>query len=301
MTDTTTPSVPQRTLLFDGDTIAYIAASAAQHSFEDEQGFIMPFANVKEGMALVDNLILGLMRDLNGHFMQVYLSDPESNWRRLLMPDYKGNRKEDWEGQQRPLLLARLKEYLRTAYEATHWAGLEADDVLGILATSPHDYPGDTVVVGKDKDFKTIPGLHHQIGSDKRGAVREVTQESADFFHLLQSFAGDRIDGYPGCPGIGMERALKILADPVILEPEHGVVTRGKRKGQATVKWMPKPAHGNLWGCIVSHYLKAGLTERDALLTARMARILRYEDYDRESGKVVLWVPPKWERREKRE
>lgn len=287
----------QRTLLIDGDTVAYIAASAAQNTIEDHQGFITPFANVHEGQALVDNIILGLMRDLEAHGMQAYLSDPEANWRHQLMPDYKGNR--DHSAMARPLLLGRLKEYLRSAYEASHWAGLEADDVLGILATTPDLYPGETIVVGRDKDFRTIPGLHHQIGTDKHGVIKEVTLASADFFHLVQSFAGDRIDGYPGCPGIGMERATKILADPVILEPEHGVVTRGARKGQATAKWMPKPAHGNLWACIVSHYRKAytisGISkdpEEAALLTARMARILRAPDYNKETGAVTLWVPP---------
>jgi 5'-3' exonuclease len=278
-------------LLLDGDTLAYIAASAAQHVQEDSKGFVQPFANVHEGTALVDNLILGLMRDLNAHFMQVYLSDPESNWREELMPNYKGNR--DRSAVARPLLLGRLKEYLREAYQASHWAGLEADDVLGILGTTPDLFPGEVVIIGKDKDFKTIPGLHYQIGSDAKGKVREVTQEAADFFHLVQSFAGDRIDGYPGCPGIGMERATKVLADPVILEPEFGKVTRGARKGQTTTKWMPKPAHGNLWACIVSHYKKAGLGEKEALLTARMARILRHGEYNRETGAVTLWVPPK--------
>lgn len=282
----------ERTLLIDGDTLAYIAASAAQHTMEDDQGFVQPFANVNEGMALVDNLILGWMRELKAHFMQVYLSDPEANWRMELMPDYKSNR--DRSSQARPLLLARLKEYLRKQYDATHWASLEADDTLGILMTTQDLFPGEVILVGKDKDFKTIPGLHYQIGSDKRGTIREVTEESADFFHMVQSLAGDRIDGYPGCPGIGMKRAMTILADPVILEPEHGVVTRGVRKGQTTTKWMPKPAHGNLWMCIVTHYMKEGLTERDALLTARMAHILRYEDYDRDTGAVTLWVPPKF-------
>lgn len=271
--------------------MAYIAATVSQHVLEDEQGFVQPFAQLAEGQAAVDNIIIGLMRDLSAHGCQVFLSDPEANWRSEIMPTYKMNR--DRSTLARPLLLGRLKEYLRTAYDATHWASLEADDVLGILATAPPRFPGEVVVVGKDKDFQTIPGLHFQIGNDKPGTVREVTKEFADWFHMVQSLAGDRVDGYPGCPGIGMDRAKAILADPVILEPENGLVTRGLRKGQTTTKWMPKPAHGNLWACIVSHYRKAGLDEKAALLTARMARILRYEDYNQETGAITLWVPPK--------
>ena len=222
----------ETTLLVDGDTIAFVAAAASQEPIMDFDGFIKPMANAVKGETIVDNMLLGLTRDLEAHFLRVFLSDPEGNWRAGLMPDYKGNRV----GKDRPMLLGHLKNYLRKKYGAVHYATLEADDVLGILATTPGLHEGcRNVVVGKDKDFRTIPGLHHQLDKDITSSgkrfVREVTQEEADWFHLVQTLAGDRIDGYPGCPGIGMERAKQILADPKILTPEHGVVTRGDRKG----------------------------------------------------------------------
>jgi DNA polymerase-1 len=107
---------------------------------------------------------------------------------------------------------------------------------------------------------------------------------------MVQSLAGDRVDGYAGCPGIGMERSKRILSDPKELVPEHGVVTRGARKGQATTKWVSKPTD-SMWRCIVTHYEKAGRDEAEALLNARLARILRAGEYDRETGAVKLWVP----------
>jgi DNA polymerase-1 len=42
---------------------------------------------------------------------------------------------------------------------------------------------------------------------------------------------------------------------------------------------------------VVDAYLKAGLTEEDALMNARMARILRAEDWDFENNEVKLWTP----------
>jgi 5'-3' exonuclease len=282
--------VEQITLLMDGDTLAFQVASAVQHTQMDEQGFVQPFANILEGEAVLDNMILGLMRDLGAHFCNIYLSDPESNWRRELFPGYKQNRKD----VVRPLLLGRLKEYLRSKYGAEHWPGLEADDCLGILATSASKYPGKKIVVGKDKDFNTFPCFVHTIGDrdGKTPIVREITPEYAEWFHLVQTLAGDRVDGYPGCPGTGMERARRFMDDPKILMPERGVITRGLRKGQETVKWISTPALGNVWGAVVSMYEKAGLSEKDALLTARLARILQAEDYDMETGKIRLWTPP---------
>lgn len=285
------------TILVDGDTIAYMAAAAVQGTMESFDGFVQPFAKIEQGEGCVDSMLQGLFRDLGATGMQVYLSDPEGSWREEYVKNYKGDRNVQGHGRDetiRPLLLGRLKEYLRVKYDASHWAALEADDTLGILMTTPDLFPGKRIMVGRDKDFNTIPGLHHQIGKDVddkgRPVVREVSESYARYFHLCQALAGDRVDGYPGCPGIGMERARKILAEPYELVPEQGVVTRGPRKGQTTTKYMKKPG-ASAWRCIVSHYEKEGLSEEDALRNARLAYILHNEDYNRETGAIRLWVP----------
>jgi hypothetical protein len=46
---------------------------------------------------------------------------------------------------------------------------------------------------------------------------------------------------------------------------------------------------GYTWDTVVEAYEKAGLTEDDALVTARLARILRAEDYD--GVNIKLWEP----------
>lgn len=280
----------ETTLLLDGDTLAYRVASSVQKTEIDDFGYIQPFANVTEGMASLDNLILRLCDELEATHVRVALTDPVSEWRKEYWPEYKAQR----EVKMRPLLVGRLKEYLRAQYGAFHWAGLEADDVLSILATEPQEYPGRRIVVGNDKDFRCIPGLHYTIADKVNGVanIRTVTPKSATFFHLMQALAGDRIDGYPGCPGIGMERAATILADPQLLVPQPGVITRGPRKGQSVDKWIGEPT-ADLWACVVSNYRKAGLTEEDALRNARLAWLLRHEDYDRASEKITLWVPEK--------
>lgn len=279
------------TLLMDGDVFTYMVASAVQKVEEDGFGYLRPFANIAEGEAALDNMILKLCDSLKATHLRMVLSDPESNWRMEIAPDYKANRTD----LARPLLLARLKEYLRVVYGAFHWAGLEADDTLGILATEEVGYAGRRIVVGRDKDFLSIPGLHHTIGDvDASGSpiVREVTRAAADRFHMVQALAGDRIDGYAGCPGIGMTRAERIIDDPKLLVPQKGIVTRGPRKGEETTKWVGEPT-ADIWQCVVSHYRKEGLTEEDAIRTARLARILRAEDYDQDKGRIILWTPDK--------
>jgi DNA polymerase-1 len=49
----------------------------------------------------------------------------------------------------------------------------------------------------------------------------------------------------------------------------------------------------DLWLVVTSNYAKAGKTADDALLMARLARILRNEDYDKENERIILWTPEK--------
>lgn len=285
------------TLLIDGDSIAFTAASAAQYVHEDEWGFVQPFARRAEGEAVVDNMLFHLTQGLHATHVRIALTDPEENWRRGVWPGYKANRTNS----VRPLLLTILKDYLREKHKAFHWPGLEADDVLGILSTEPKSYGGKAILVGADKDYLTIPGLYHRMRNvDAKGnlVVHEVTPWEAQRFHLYQTLAGDAVDGYRGCPNLGKTRANALLDSPVVLTPRQGVVTRGPNKGNSTTYWDGEPTR-DLWAMVVSHYRKAyhgqfGVDpEAEALVSARLAYILHDEDYDRETQEIRLWTPDK--------
>jgi DNA polymerase-1 len=278
-------------LLIDGDVIAFVAAAAAQKVYMDAFGIVQPFAHRQEGEAICDNLIGGLLSGFSTDNFEVYLSDPHANWRKEVMPSYKANRVEDWAGQTRPLLLPYMKGYLTDKYKAVFWPELEADDVLGILSTA--DDSGESIICGKDKDFKTIPGRYHRLKDfDSKGkpVVNEITKWQATRFHLYQTLKGDPVDGYPGCPGIGDTRAEEVLDHPVVLTPQPGVKTSGKNKGDPTVKWVSEPTT-DLWAMVVSQYRKAGQSEKEALLNARVANILHNDQYDRETKEITLWTP----------
>ena len=82
---------------------------------------------------------------------------------------------------------------------------------------------------------------------------------------MVQALVGDTSDNYPGLKGFGPVKAEKLLAN---------------------CKTLPE-----MWGAVVGAYRKGGETFGAALLNARMARILRYGDYDFTSGNVELWDP----------
>lgn len=276
--------------LIDGDTMAFRAASAVQHTMHWPTGLVEPFARAPEGEGVLLNMLDRLQKSLGFHEMKIFLSCPsKDNWRLDVDPEYKANRKNSI----RPLLLGHLRGFLRSRLAAQHMAYLEADDAIGIWATSETLTDGyDTIIVGRDKDFMTIPGLHYQLGDDVMGMPdpKIVTAGEAVKHHYVQTLAGDAVDGYPGCPGFGMKSARDVIDNPTMLVPKEGVITRGARKGEKVIKWH-EVGPCSIWEAIVCRYEKAGLSEKEAIKTGRLAKILHAQEYDMETNQVTLWTP----------
>lgn len=178
-------------------------------------------------------------------------SDRE-NFRKELNPTYKSNRTG-----RKPMGFLPFRSQVMELYPSITKPKLEADDILGILATKPN---ADTIIVSGDKDLMQIPGKHLVDGE-----IITVTKLEGDRLHMMQTLTGDAVDGYPGCPGIGKVKAEKLLSSMAAKEDP--------------------------WDFVLGAYLDAGLTEDDALLQARMAKILQWEDWDHTEKKVILWTP----------
>jgi len=173
------------------------------------------------------------------------------NFRKKIYGDYKGHRL-----RRKPLGYRRLVNYCRDHYNFVVRDTLEADDSLGIDAT--REPSTENIIVSPDKDMRQIPGVLWNMVDD----VEEITKEDGDRWHLIQSMAGDPTDGYPGCPGIGVKRATELLNK-----------------------------HGNKWEAICNAYKERGLSDDDALLNARLAKILQHPDYDYDRQEPILWTP----------
>jgi DNA polymerase-1 len=183
----------------------------------------------------------------------------EGSWRIDLWPDYKAHRREL--GKRKPICYYPLIQYLKDTYPFIQFPRLEGDDVLGWLATNP-DYTQDKepIIISGDKDMLTIPAAYYNARKDEMRP--KVDTSVGNYHHMIQTLVGDAADGYPGCPGIGKVRA------PRLLEKTE-----------------------DMWGAVVAAYRKAGLSEEDALLQARLAFILRYDNYNVKTGEVTLWTP----------
>ena len=243
-------------LVVDGDIFLWECGLSVEEPTHWGDDLWTLHADAEEARLKLDIALASLREKTNAVTMAVALSGSK-NWRKTVLPTYKYHRKKS----RKPVVFFTLKEYVRETYNTFEYEDLEADDVCGMLmGTRLWQTRFEKILVSTDKDLLQIPGLHYNPNKPDEG-ITEVTEEDGEYNHLFQTLTGDLVDGYSGCPGVGPKTALRILgANPC-------------------------------WDKVLGAYKKAGLTEEDALVQARVARILRQSDFNYNKKEVILWEP----------
>jgi DNA polymerase-1 len=156
--------------------------------------------------------------------------------------------------RKKPCGYKRVIATLKESYPVVILPSLEADDAMGIYATKEEGH----IICSPDKDMRQIPG---DLFDMKEGVVT-IDKEEGDQWHLIQTLAGDQTDGYSGVPGIGIKRAVTLF------EKE-----------------------GYSWDTVLKAFESKDLDEDVAIRNARLAKILRAENYDLETNTVIPWNP----------
>lgn len=240
-----------KTLLIDGDIIAYKTAAAVQLVVDWGDDVWSVTGNLKEAQQVFVAQIEEWMEATGcAQFKLAYTCNP--TFRHKIYPEYKANRS----GTVKPILYRPLIEWSCCNFNHLRYEGLEADDLLGLNQCD------DTVIASADKDLRTVPGFHLDL---ETLAVETVDEQEADRRLFTQALTGDATDGYSGLKGVGPKTAEKLL-------------------GGATTE-------SELWSRVVAAYTEKGMTAADALLSVRLARILRRGEYDSTSDQPILWEP----------
>lgn len=188
-----------RTLLVDGDIVAYKAAVIAETPIDWGNGVWTLHAHEKDVIGSMEEFMSKIIEESGCDKVITCLSG-DKLYRKDVAAYYKANRK----GTRKPMLLNFAKKYLADNYNGKVEDKLEADDLLGILGSADKN----TVIWSIDKDLLTIPAYHLIDGK-----VTEVDQEEADYWFLYQTLVGDSTDNYKGCPAVGAKTADKLLQE----------------------------------------------------------------------------------------
>ena len=164
-------------------------------------------------------------------------SDPVTNFRYEIFPDYKKGRV----GRKMSDSFYKLRDWAHGLENAIVGQNVEADDIVA------HYVRKGAVGVSTDKDLLSgVPGRWFDNYHARR-SYRKVGKKEAEHFVLLQTLAGDSTDGIPGIPRVGMKTAENLLL-----------------------------SNGESWEGVVTSYLNAGLTVDDAILTRRLVDMTQW-------------------------
>ena len=243
------------TLLIDADWLIFNSCCACEQDTRWNEWEHTLHSDERDILNLIENRldVYRSIADNNHDIVMCFTSYP--TFRHEIFPEYKINRI----GKRKPLALKSIIKEVKQRYETVAYDNLEGDDVLGLLATNGR-YK-DPIIVSVDKDMRTLPCK--LIAAEE---IEHITNKKATRHWFEMSLAGDAGDGILGIKGMGMVTASKTLADT----PDT------------------KEA---LWSKVQETYTKKGYTIADAILNARLTRILREGDYNYQTGEVKLWQP----------
>lgn len=253
------------TPIVDADMLVYMASVASEYEIEWANGLWTLHSYLDDAIlnfkAILSDAYEGLLAKypMESHLGTCVMafSDSDSNFRKEgVLPSYKENRK----GKRKPVCYLPLKGWVEEHYPSLILPSVEADDVMGILATK---YPkDDLILVSRDKDFKTVPCTFFNFGTSE---LHHITERDAVRAHAYQTLVGDTADNYKGCPSYGDVKATKLLE---------------------------KTEDKDIWNAVIGAFEKAGLTADDALVQARCAYILHAKNYNEDDGTIRMWGFP---------
>lgn len=185
--------------LIDADIVAYRCAATCKEG-----------DGVEVALLRTDKLMREILEKVGATAYRAFLSGSD-NFRKVINPDYKANRKD----MIPPQYLQDCREYLVTEWKAKIADGQEADDELGIAQIYKYAEEGGilapTIICSIDKDLHMIPGRHFNWVKDE---FSSYDCQEADKFFWKQLLIGDKADNIFGVDGLGPVKSSKLI-DPL--------------------------------------------------------------------------------------
>ena len=196
-------------LLVDADSLIF-ASCYKKREHKDDERF---YTDIEDSKAKFDEQFMSIVNKLEDMYnveRVITFSGSKGNFRKLITPVYKANRKK----QELPPLLDEMHQFVKDEYNSVWGFGIETDDIVARYWKELSNEVGrnNVMIVSIDKDYKQFPALIYNYHY-KHKEVLDISEEEALYNFYEQMIIGDTADNVNYFKGKGKKYADKYLAD----------------------------------------------------------------------------------------
>ena len=196
-------------LLVDADSLIFASCYKKRENPDDEKYY----TDIVDARNKFDQQFMAIVNHLEDKYnidKVITFSGSKGNFRKLITPKYKANRKK----QELPLLLNEMHQFVKDHYDSIWGHGIETDDMVARYwhKLSQEFGRDEVMIVSIDKDYKQFPALIYNYHY-KHKEVLDITEDEAMFNFYEQFIIGDSADNVQYFKGKGKVFAGKWLKD----------------------------------------------------------------------------------------
>ena len=196
-------------LLVDADSLIF-ASCYKKREHKDDERF---YTDIEDCKAKFDEQFMSIVNKLEDMYpveRVITFSGSKGNFRKLITPVYKANRKVE----NIPPLLNEMHQFVKDEYDSVWGYGIETDDIVARYWYNLSNEIGrdNVMIVSIDKDYKQFPCLIYNYHY-KHKVVLDISEDEALYNFYEQMIVGDTADNIKGIAGRGVKYAEKYLAD----------------------------------------------------------------------------------------
>ena len=196
-------------LLVDADSLIF-ASCYKKREHKDDERF---YTDIEDCKAKFDEQFMSIVNKLEDMYpveRVITFSGSKGNFRKLITPVYKANRKVE----NIPPLLNEMHQFVKDEYDSVWGYGIETDDIVARYWKELSNEVGrdNVMIVSIDKDYRQFPCLIYNYFY-KHKVVLDISEEEALYNFYEQMIIGDTADNVNYFKGKGKKYAEKYLAD----------------------------------------------------------------------------------------
>jgi len=196
-------------LLVDADSLIF-ASCYKKREHKDDERF---YTDIEDCKAKFDEQFMCIVNKLEDMYpveRVITFSGSKGNFRKLITPVYKANRKVE----NIPPLLNEMHQFVKDEYNSIWGYGIETDDIVARYWYNLSNEIGrdNVMIVSIDKDYKQFPCLIYNYHYKHR-VVLDISEDEALYNFYEQMIIGDTADNVNYFRGRGVKFAEKYLAD----------------------------------------------------------------------------------------